>query len=344
MKKVLLRIFLGVLIVTQLVGCAKSAPAATPAGAASEKKYIIRMSYVVAEAQSTHVGAQEVFKKYVEEASGGRISVELYPNGQLYSGDRQAIEAVQLGTIEMTIPAAAVLSGFEPKFQVFDLPYLFKDKEQAYAALDGELGTKLNELLLNQGLVNLAYGENGFRHVMNNIKPIHTPADLKGLKIRTMENPVQIGIFKALGANPTPMSFGELYTALQQKTVEGGENPVPLVYTSKFYEVQKYYSLNGHQYAPTVVLINQDYFNSLPEDLQGIVKTGAEKFRDEQRIINGKQEEEFMVQLKENGMEINTITDEEKALFVEATNSVYDEFADVIGEELMGIAKDIRSK
>lgn len=300
--------------------------------------YKIKMAYVVPETQSTHIAAKEVFKKYVEEKSGGRITVELYPNGQL-GGDRQAIEAVQLGTIQMTIPAAAVLSGFEPKFQVFDLPFLFKDKKAAYKALDGELGEKLNAMLIPLGLRNLAYGENGYRHITNNRGPIKSPADLKGLKIRTMENPVHMATFRRLGANPTPMSFGELYTALQQKTVDAQENPIPLIYTTKFYEVQKYCSLTGHVYAATVVLINDSFFSKLPKDLQKIVVEGAKKYREEQRKMASKQDMEMLAQLKKAGMQVNELTPAEKKAFIQATLPVYDEFKDKLGADLVELAK-----
>ena len=301
--------------------------------------YLIKLAYVVPETQSTHIAAKEVFKKYVEDNSGGKITVELYPNGQL-GGDRQAIEAVQLGTIQMTIPAAAVLSGFEPKFQVFDLPFLFKDKKSAYKALDGALGDKLNSMLIPLGLRNLVYGENGFRNITNNRSPIHIPADLKGLKIRTMENPVHLATFKILGANPTPMSFGELYTALQQKTVDAQENPIPLIYTSKFYEVQEYCTITGHVYAATVVLINDDFYNKLPKDLQKVVMDGAIKYREEQRKMASKQDEDMLIELKRAGMKVNELTPAEKKVFIEATLPVYDEFKDKLGSDLIDLAKD----
>lgn len=308
------------------------------AGPALAKTYTIKMAYVVPETQSTHIAAAEAFKPYVEEASEGRIKVELYPNGQL-GGDRQAIEAVQLGTVHMTIPAAAVLSGFEPKFQVFDLPFVFKSKEAAYKALDGELGDRLSSLLIPLGMRNLAFAENGFRHVSNNKGPITKPEDLAGFKIRTMENPVHMATFKALGANPTPISFGELYTALQQKVVDAQENPIPLVYTSKFYEVQKYYSLTGHVYAATVVLVNDAFFASLPEDLQDILVEGAVRYRTYQRELSQKQDEEMIAKLREAGMEVNELTEEQKRAFIEKTLPVYDQFADEIGADLIELAK-----
>jgi tripartite ATP-independent transporter DctP family solute receptor len=327
------RLFAVTLSLVALTGLALAGPAL-----AKTKTYTIKMAYVVPETQSTHIAAAEAFKPYVEEASEGRIKVELYPNGQL-GGDRQAIEAVQLGTVHMTIPAAAVLSGFEPKFQVFDLPFVFKSKEAAYKALDGELGDRLSSLLIPLGMRNLAFAENGFRHVSNNKGPITKPEDLAGFKIRTMENPVHMATFKALGANPTPISFGELYTALQQKVVDAQENPIPLVYTSKFYEVQKYYSLTGHVYAATVVLVNDAFFASLPEDLQDILVEGAVRYRTYQRELSQKQDEEMIAKLREAGMEVNELTEEQKRAFIEKTLPVYDQFADEIGADLIELAK-----
>jgi len=309
------------------------------------QKYVIKIASVVPETQSQHIALRDYFKKYVEEKSGKAITVEIYPNGQL-GGERQAIESVQLGTVQMTVTALAVLSGFEPKFQVFDLPFLFKDKASAYKALDGELGNKLNMLLPNLGLKNLVFAENGYRHITNNKGPIHKPADLKGLKIRTMENPIHMASFRALGANPTPMSFGELYTALQQKTVDAQENPIPLIYTTKFYEVQKYATLSGHVYAATTFLCNDSWFKKLPKEYQEIIEDGAVLFRKEQRRLTGEQDKEMLELLKKGGMKINELTPEEKDAFVKATASVYDEFTRMVpgGKELVDLARKNSNK
>ena len=309
-------------------------------GTATAAPIKMKLAYVVPETQSTHIAAVKFFKPYVEKHSKGQIIVELYPNGQL-GGDRQVIEAVGLGTIHMTIPAVAVLSGFEPKFQVFDLPFLFNSKKEVYNALDGALGNKLNSLLPPLGLKNLAYAENGFRMITNNKGPVTKPSDLAGLKIRTMENPIHMATFRALGANPTPMSFGELYTALQQKTVDAQENPIPLIYTSKFYEVQKYCSLSSHVYAATVLLVNDAWFNGLSKDLQKVLQDASIIYRTEQRKISDQQDKEMLASLKKSGMKVNEITPEQKKAFTKATASVYSEFANSVkgGHELIDLAK-----
>jgi tripartite ATP-independent transporter DctP family solute receptor len=326
--------FLSILVASAFAAlCAGSALAADP-------QYVMKVGYIVPETQSDHIIMRDVFKKDVEAKSGGRIKVELYPNAQL-GGDRELTESVQLGTIQMAIPATSALAGFDKRFQVFDLPFLFKSKQAAYKALDGELGRKLDALLPAMGMVNLGYGENGFRHITNNRGPITKPADLKGLKIRTMENPMHIAFFKLLGANPTPMNFGELYTALQQKTVDAEENPIALVYTSKFYEVQKFYSLTGHVYSATMLVTNKKFLDKLPADLRKIVTDAARRYVVEQRKLSDKQEGEFLGLLKKAGMKVNEVTPAEKAAFVKATLPVYDSFKDVLGADLIETAKKV---
>ncbi len=318
---------LAVLLAVVLTGAAFAAP-----------EYVIKVGYILPENQSDHIIMRDVFKKDIEEKSGGRISVELYPNAQL-GGDRELIESVQLGTVQVAIPATSALAGFDKRFQVFDLPFLFKSKETAFKALDGELGHKVDELLKPLGMRNLGYGENGYRHITNSRGPVHKPEDLKGIKLRTMENPLHLAFFKMLGANPTPMSFGELYTALQQGTVDGQENPVVLVYTSKFYEVQKFYSLTGHVYSATMLVANDDFFASMPEDLWKIVEDAGKRYVVEQRALAEVQEQEFLEELKKTGLQINELTPEEKQLFIDATLPAYDQFKDVIGAELVELAK-----
>lgn len=306
-------------------------------GEGDDDSYTIRISHLVPEEQSSHV-ALETFKEKLESESDGRLTVELYPNGQLYGSDREAIEAVQLGNVDMTLPAVAPLASFNEKFMVFDLPFLFNTNEAAYKALDGELGQELLADLESDNLKGLVFGENGFRHTSNNEGPIESPEDLDGLKLRTLENPLHTDTFKAFGANASPFAFGELYTALQQNTYDAMECPISLYYTNKFYEVQDYLTLTGHVYAATILLMNNDFYDELPEDLQELVMEASEEFRDEQREIAQKQDVEFLDKLKENGMQVNELTEEQKDVFREAAKSVYDEYVPKIGEDLVNKA------
>lgn len=296
--------------------------------------YTIRLAHLVPEEQSSHVAAVD-FKEKLESESDGRIKVELYPNGQLYGSDREAIEAVQLGNIEMTIPAVAAMASFNEKFQVFDLPFLFNNNEAAYKALDGELGQELMADLESNGLKGLVFGENGFRHVSNNEGPIEKPEDMEGLKMRTLESPLHTDTFNAFGANASPFAFGELYTALQQGTYDAMDCPISLYYTNKFYEVQDYLTLTGHVYAATSLLMNDDFYNGLPEDLQELLMEASEEFRDQQRELAQQQDTEFMDQLVAEGMQINDLTDEQRDAFREAAAPVYEKYEGQIGKDLI---------
>lgn len=315
-----------------LIGCGDKENAGS--ADSSDESYLIRVAHVLPTDHATHITAEEVFKKEVEEKSNGRIKVEVYPNGQL-GGDRQTIEALNLGTVEMCIPGGTVLSGFVEDFMVLDLPFLFKSKEDAFKVLDGEVGNALNTKLEDIGIVNLGYGENGYRHVTNNKGPVTSPKDLAGLKIRTMENPIHMASFKAFGANATPISFNELFTALQQGTVDAQENPIPIIYTSKLFEVQKYLSLTGHVYTQCPYLISKTFFDKLPEDLQQVVRDAAKDCVAAQREMCAEQEREYIDDLKEAGMQVNELTAEQKQEFVDAAQSVYDEYIEKYGSELL---------
>lgn len=296
----------------------------------------IKYAMVGNETNPTYISIMQV-KDFIEKKSNGEIQFQVYPNGQL-GGDRQILEGMQLGTIEMGIVGISVMSNFNPKFGIFDLPFLFKDEQTAYKALDGELGAKISELAIPLGFRILGYGTDGYRHVSNNRGPIKKPADLSGLKIRTMENPVHISTFKALGANPTPMSFGELYMALQQKTVDAQENPVVLTYNNKFYEVQKYYSLTGHVYAVVPILISDICYQRLSEKHREIVEEGAAMYTELVRAEISRQNDELLKKVEEAGMQVNSLSDEEKAEFVKAVAPVYKEFESVLGKDLVDTA------
>ena len=336
MKKLLL-VLAALIVILTACGRPSSGGGSTTSGEKEEESYTIRISHLVPEEQSSHV-ALETFKEKLESESDGRLKIELYPNGQLYASDREAIEAVQLGNVEMTLPAVAPLASFNKKFMVFDLPFLFNDNEAAYEALDGELGEQLLNDLENDDLKGLVFGENGFRHMSNNDGPIESPEDLKGLKLRTLENPLHTDTFKAFGANASPFAFGELYTALQQKTYDAMECPISLYYTNKFYEVQDYLTLSGHVYAATILLMNNDFYNELPEDLQTLVMEASEEFRTEQRILAQEQDIEFLDKLKESGMQVNDLSEEQRNEFRDAAKSVYDQYVPEIGEDLVNKA------
>ncbi|MEG1602680.1 MAG: TRAP transporter substrate-binding protein [Cloacibacillus sp.] len=312
----------------------------TASAAFAAPEYTIKVGYIGSDTHPT-MQAMKVFAKDVDKGSKGKIKVELYPNAQL-GGDRELTEAVQMGTIQMAIPSTSALAGFDKRVQVLDLPYLFTTRKAAFDAVDGELGKKLNSYLDKKGFTILGYQENGFRHVTNSKRPIKTPADLKGLKIRTMENPMHIAYFKALGANPTPMSWGELYTALQQGTVDAQENPYAMIDDGKFYEVQKFVSETGHVFSYEVLIANKKFMDKLPKDLRNLVTESAVKAIKMQRSLLEKEEANFKAKVVKAGMKANSLTAAEKKPFVEATKAVYKQFEGDLGKEIMDIARKVQ--
>ena len=293
----------------------------------------IRLAHLVNPTQSTHIMSEE-FKEQIEEESDGRLKVELYPSGSLFPSDREAIEAVQLGNVEMTIPALASVSGFDQDFMILDLPYLFEDTEEAYSVLDGPFGQGLLDGLEDVNIKGLVYGENGFRHITNNLHPVYTPDDIEGQKMRTLESPVHADVFNAFGANASPFAFGEMYSTLQQGTYDAMESPIALMYTSNLYEVQQYMSLTSHVYMPVALLMNNDFYESLEPDLQEIVMDAAEDYREDQRMLSQEQNEEYMEEMVEAGLQVNDLTDEEKQAFSEKAEPVYDKYEEMLGSEL----------
>ena len=250
--------------------CGLAMVGASAAMVAAEAKYAYKLGHSVSEKHPYHLGAVR-FKEIVEKETKGDVTVSVFPNNQLGTGERDLLEGLQLGTVDFYVGSTGPMSGFEKKFMLFDFPFLFKSKRHVYGVLDGKIGAYVMGLLDKQGMKGLAWCENGFRHVTNSKRPIAVPADAKGLKLRTMENKVHMAIWKALGADPTPMAWGEIFTALQQGTVDGQENPIPVIYTSKIYEVQKHLSLTGHVFSPAMIIMSKAKFDALPKEYQDIV-------------------------------------------------------------------------
>ena len=303
-------------------------------------EHVIEVSYTTPETGATHIG-MEKFKELLEEKTGGDAVVELYPNGQLYESEREAIEATQSGNVEMTVAASAPVAGFDEKFLALDLPFIFPDHETAYEALDGELGQELLDGLPDIGLTGLGYGETGMRQFTNSEHPIESPEDMEGMKLRTMENEVHIDTFEEYGANASPFAFGELYSALQQNTYDAMDNPINLIDQMKFYEVQDYLTISDHAYTATVAFMNDDFFNDLPEEIQEAVQEALDESMDYQREEAREQDEEGLEVIKDE-MEINELDEEQKEEFIEAAEPIFDKYEDEIGSDLMEKARSYR--
>lgn len=295
----------------------------------------IKIGHVLAPTHPYQLGLEK-FAQLVSQKTNGKVKVEIFHSSQL-GNERDMVEGLQIGVLESTLVSTAPLSSFTKKFYVFDLPFIFKDIKSARQIVDGPIGQELLKSLENQGVIGLCYFENGFRNITNSKKPINTPEDLKGMKIRTMENPVHMASFRAMGASPTPMAFGELFTALQQGTIDGQENPLPVIDTSKFYEVQKYLSFTEHFYAPAPLLISKLFFEKLSPQIQKAIKESALEARDYERQLLDDMNSKLEKDLAERGMKINK---PDKAPFIDAVQSVYKQYEKVITPELIQRAID----
>ncbi|WP_213974248.1 TRAP transporter substrate-binding protein [Tepidanaerobacter acetatoxydans] len=333
-KRNLALLLISLLIIGLLTGCGGGQQNGNDAAPSENQDkgdtITIKVGHVLAPTHPYTLGLQK-FAELVDEKTDGKIKVEVFHSSQL-GNERDMVEALQLGTQEMTLVSTAPLASFTKQFLVFDLPFIFKDTESARKVLDSELGQGLLNSLESQGIMGLCYFENGFRHVTNSKQPINKPEDLKGIKIRTMENPIHMATFKVMGADPTPMAFGELFTALQQKTIDAQENPLPIIETSKFYEVQEYLSLTGHFYAPAPLLISKSFFEGLAPELQAALKEAAVEARDYERGLLDDMNAKLVEELKGKGMKVN---EPDKTLFVEAVQPVYKQFESDITPELI---------
>lgn len=266
----------------------------------------------------------EYFKESAERLSNGSIKVNDFYAGTLGS-QRQLQEQVQLGTIEV-VSTASDMPELNPKYGLFDLPFLFKDRAHAYRVLDGEIGKSLAEATVNsKGVRVLAYGELGFRQITNKVRPILSPQDLRGLKIRVPPNKVRLAAFKALGAAPTPVPYKELYTSLQQGVVDGQENPLYSIAALSLWDVQKYVSVTNHVFTPGYLLANERWWKGLTPGNRDILARAAAEAANKQRAALASADRELVTRLKQRGMQVDTPDPEP---FVKATQSVWTEFGD----------------
>jgi tripartite ATP-independent transporter DctP family solute receptor len=287
---------------------------------ALQAKTTIKLAHVCTESDIFHLQSVR-FKELVEQRTDGDIEIRVYPNKQLGGKESALINMVQMGTIGLATITCGPISTFVPAFGILDMPFLFRSKDHAYQVLDGPIGDRFLQSLNKVSISGLAFGERGFRNVSNNLRPIEKPSDLKGIKIRVMQSPVYIETFKALGANPIPMGWGDVYTALQQGTIDAQENPPWVIDAFKIYEVQKYYSLTGHSYAGNVIMINEALLNGFSPKTQQILVDAAREAAAYERKVNNDGVAEVLARLKSKGMHVNDLN---RAPFQKMIQSVYE--------------------
>jgi TRAP-type transport system periplasmic protein len=279
-----------------------------------------------------HYGVGAAYmQKAVAERMGGRYKLELFPNFQL-GGEREMTEGVQLGTIDLVTTSTGPVGNFVPDTLITDIPFLFRDYQHARSVLDGPIGQSILDKCPSKGIICLAWSENGFRHMTNSKREVGSPADAKGLKIRTMENQVHMQAFRTLGALPTPMAFPELFSALQQGTVDGQENPIGVILSAKFSQVQKHLTMSGHLYSPALVLMSPAAYNKMSEaDRKLIVQIAREGVAITRQKVEQAERDGVSV-LKSQGMQVRMLSADEKAAFQKSLEPAYKDYAKRFGQ------------
>jgi TRAP-type transport system periplasmic protein len=295
-------------------------------------KIVVKYGHVGPPIHPQHLGAM-AFAKYINENSNGEIEVQVFPMGQL-GGERSMTEQVQGGTLHMTAVTAGVLANFVPEMGIIELPFIYPSREAAYQTLDdAEVKARFASFCDPKGFVFIGYTENEFRDMTNSKGPIRKPEDLQGLKIRVIESPVFIDTFKALGANPTPLPFPEIYNALQQKVIDGQDNPIFTSFMMKFTEVNKYATLTSHILTECPVVVNKRFWNSLKPEQQKLFQEAAKVQVKVNREENAKNRVKALEKVKAQGVDVVVLTDAEKEAFKRAVQPVLDKYRDVYGAE-----------
>jgi tripartite ATP-independent transporter DctP family solute receptor len=296
------------------------------------KERNLKFAFSLAKDHPLGQGAQK-FSDLVAQKSGGKIKVALFPNAVL-GGDPQNLSAVRGGTLDFASMATGLLAGIDKQFMVFDFPFLFGSPQEAYGLADGPVGTRLQAGLAEHGIIGMGIWDLGFRNMTNSKRPIARPEDLQGLKVRVIASPIYLELFRTLGANPVPMTFGEVYGALESKAIDGQDNPVGVIESAKFAEVQKYLSLTRHVYTGMPVLMSKKTWDSMSETERKIITEAANEAKIEERRIAQAKEAESINNLRKT-MQVNEVSPAELERLRQKVQPVVDKFAREVGEPLM---------
>lgn len=340
MRKLLTMLLVLVMVTAiMLTGCSEqdNEPAGTddPNEPSNE---VVKIRYGSADAEDAAV-VQGIlaFKEYVEDASNGTIEIETYTNGVL-GGDRELCEGLQLGTVDMTVVLGGVLGNYDPALNIFTMPYLFESKQACYDAYDGELGTILADKIEQVNFKLMGWGDGGTYHVANSIREIKSVEDMNGLKLRVPEIEMNIDFFKEMGATPTPVSFSETYTALEQGVVDGLENAVELMYLTKLMEPVDYLTLTSHSESIFPALMSLDFWNNLSEEHKTIVMEGMEVQIKVNRANAATAEEKYIAAFIADGGKVYELTDAEKQGFIDAGKKIQEQYGDVVSRDVIKLA------
>lgn len=299
----------------------------------------LKIGHVLDEKSNYHQGVVK-FKELVEKKTDGQVVLELFPNGTL-GGERDMIEGLGIGSVDLVLTATATLSGFSPEVNVIDLPFLFRDFNHAHKVLDGEIGDDLRKKVEDAaGVKTLAWMESGFRNIATKDKEVTKPEDMKGIKIRSIENDIHMDAYQAMGALPTPMAFTELFTALQQGVLDAQDNPIPVMASSNLDEVQRNITMTRHFYNASLVLMSNKKYESLTPEQQEAIEEAALEAATYERQVTGEMENQYIEEMKQNGVEI--IEDPNVNLFIEAIQPIYEKYEPRFGKDLIEKIQNIK--
>jgi tripartite ATP-independent transporter DctP family solute receptor len=298
--------------------------------AAADEVFELKLGHLADPANPYALGATKI-AELVEERTDGKVVIKIFPSSQLGKAQK-LVEGLVLGTLDFAMTTTAVLGQFEPKLLVFGFPYMMRDRAHAYKALD-TIGIELGKNLEPKGIKVLGFFENGIRHMINNKRKINTPDDMNGLKMRVMSTPVYIELMKSLGADPTPMAFGEVYSACQQGTIDGLECPAVHFWQKRFFEVNKYITLTGHTYESEPLMISMKTWNKLPGEYQKILVEATAEALEYSRKIAVEQESDYFQKIKDSG--ICQIDEVDIAPFAEKTKAVWEKLESTVGKDLI---------
>lgn len=296
--------------------------AAAPATQAQPATVVIKAGHGGQTGHPTH-GAMVRLAEALAERSAGRVRMDVFPDRQL-GEERELVEGLQLGTVDMTVVSTGPLVAFVPEVGVIDLPFLFRDSAHAYRVLDGEIGQDILKRFERRGIIGLAFWENGWRHITSRT-PVARPEDLRGMKLRTMQNPVHISAFRHLGAAPVPMAWGEVFTSLGQGVIDGQENPLVVIYTNSLWEVQRHVALTGHLYGPHLVLFSKRKWDALPAETRALITGLMPEITAWQRAESTRLDRELAERLRGRGMTVSAV---DVAPFQTRARAIYEQFRD----------------
>ena len=307
-----------------------------PSAGASDAEFTMKLNHDM-KVGSPFDKSSEYMKELIETRSGGRMNVDIYPAMQL-GNNREMVEGAQMGTIEAILVPTAKFGGFDQRLNICDMPFLFPTEEILWKMLEGEVGQKAKAGLPDIGLYGVQYWAEGYK-ILTGSKPFYTLDDMKGLKIRTMEAPLIMSQFKAWGANPVPIDYAEVYNSLQQKVVDGQENPMVSIHDMKFYEVQSHMTFLDHAYLSYLLVFSKSWFDGLPKDIQEIVWQAGMDPAQFHKSLMADTNAAYLEDIKNaGGTEFVYLTDEQKQPWIDAVQPLYKEYRDVIGGELLDLA------